>query len=307
VRILVTGGAGFIGSHVVEAFLAEGHEVAVVDNLSTGRREHVDPRAAFHACDILSPAFQEVVQSFRPEAVAHLAAQSSVKLSTADPVGDLNANGAATLVAALAAARNGARRFIYSSTGGMLYGEPEALPVREDHPLRATSAYGVSKRVGELYVDWVARSHGLEAVVLRYANVYGPRQDPNGEAGVVAIFTGRMLAGEPCTIDGDGEQQKDYVYVCDIARANVLALTKGGGESLNIGTGRGTSVNRIFGELQRATGDSTPPRHGPPREGDVRRVWLESSRARDVLGWEPQVSFEEGIARTVAWFRARHA
>lgn len=303
-KILVTGGAGFIGSHVVEAYLAAGHDVAVVDNLATGRRSNVPAGAVLHEVDIHAREVESIFAGFQPEVVNHLAAQASVKLSNLDPVFDLEVNGGGTARIAMLAAAHGARKVIYSSTGGALYGDPERLPVDESHPIRATSPYGTSKRVGEMYLEFVARTTGIDYTILRYANAYGPRQDPFGEAGVVAIFTGRMLNGEQCTIDGDGEQQKDYLYVSDIARANVLALDKAGGEAMNIGTGRGTSVNEIFRALQDATGDTTPPAFGPPRPGDVRQIWLDSSRARDILGWEPQVSLEEGIRQTVDWFRA---
>lgn len=303
-KILVTGGAGFIGSHVAEAYLAAGHEVAVIDNLATGSRSNVPGGARLHEVDIHSREVEGIFADFQPEIVNHLAAQASVKVSTTDPVFDLEVNGGGTARIALLAAAHGARKLIYSSTGGALYGDPLHLPVDESHPIQATSPYGVSKRVGELYVEFVARTTGLDYTILRYANAYGPRQDPYGEAGVVAIFTGRMLRGEPCTIDGDGEQQKDYLYVADIARANVLALDAGSGQSLNIGTGRGTSVNEIFRALQAATGSDVPPAFGPPRPGDVRNIWLDSSRAKEALSWEPQVSLDDGIRETIDWFRA---
>ncbi len=300
----MTGGAGFIGSHVVDAYVAAGHEVRVIDNLATGRRANVNAKARLHETDIHSIETEKVFAEYGPEIVNHHAAQASVKLSAADPQHDLEVNGGGTARIAFLAAKHGARKVIYSSTGGALYGDPERVPVDEEHPIRPLSAYGLSKRVGELYLDLAGRTQGLAYTILRYANAYGPRQDPHGEAGVVAIFTGKMLRGEPCTIDGDGEQEKDYVYVGDIARANVIALEKGEGEAFNIGTGRGTSVNAIFTALQRATSDTTPPLHGPPRPGDVRRIWLDSSRAARVLGWAPEVGLDEGIAQTVEWFRA---
>lgn len=297
-RILVTGGAGFIGSHVADAYVAAGHEVLVVDNLATGSRENVPRAAAFEEADILDPAFDAIVASFRPQVINHHAAQASVKVSSRDPVADLAMNGGGTARVATLCVEHGAR-MIYASTGGALYGDPERLPVDESHPIRPLSNYGLSKRVGELYVDLLQRTAGLRAVILRYANAYGPRQDPRGEAGVVAIFTGLMLAGEPCTIDGDGEQLKDYVYVGDIAHANLLALDAGDGEALNIGTGRGTSVNAIYAALARATGSTVAPRYGPPRPGDVRRIWLDASRASRVLGWRATVDLDEGLRRTV--------
>lgn len=302
-RILVTGGAGFIGSHVVDAYLDAGHEVTVVDSLVTGRRENVSHRAQFHEADILSGEFGDIVRNFAPDVVNHHAAQASVKVSTRDPIHDLAVNGGGTARVAGLAAEVGAK-LIYASTGGALYGDPETVPVPEDHPIVPLSPYGLSKRVGELYIDLAARQGGLRYTILRYANAYGPRQDPQGEAGVVAIFTARMLAGEPCTIDGDGEQQKDYVYVEDIAHANVLALNRGDGQAINIGTGRGISVNQIHATLAAAVGAATPARHGPPRAGDVYRIWLDASLAERELGWRPRLSFAEGIRRTVASLRA---
>jgi len=298
-RILVTGGAGFIASHVAEAYLAAGHEVHVADNLAKGRRENVPDGAVFHEVDILSPAFEQLMAELKPEVVNHHAAQASVKLSTLNPLGDLEANAGGTARVAEFAAANGVRKLIYASTGGALYGDPEYVPVDEGHPIRPISAYGLSKYMGELWIGLAGRTKGLDYTILRYANAFGPRQDPHGEAGVVAIFAGKLLAGEPCTIDGDGEQMKDYVYVGDIARANLLALENGSGRAMNIGTCQGRSVNAIFEALRENVGSDAPARHGPPREGDVRNIWLESSLAAGVLGWRPQVSFDDGMRLSV--------
>jgi UDP-glucose 4-epimerase len=300
VRILVTGGAGFIGSHIVEAYLAAGHEVAVVDNLATGRRANVDRRAALHEVDIHSRELEQIFASFRPEVVNHHAAQASVKIGQADPVHDLEVNGGGTARIAQLALAHGTRKLIYASSGGTVYGEPERLPVTEAHPIAPRSNYGTSKYVGELYLQLAARTAGIEYTIFRYGNAFGPRQDPHGEAGVVAIFAGLMRGAQACTIDGDGEQRKDYVYVGDIARANVLALTDGDGLVANIGTGHGITVNHIHRVLAEALGSAIEPRHGPPRPGDVRNFWLDCSRAKAGLGWEPLVSFEEGIRLTVA-------
>lgn len=299
-RILVTGGAGFIGSHIVEGYLAEGHEVAVVDNLATGRRANVDRRAALHEIDIHSRELEQVFSAFRPEVVNHHAAQASVKVGQADPVHDLEVNGGGTARIAQLAVANGARKLIYASSGGTVYGEPESLPVTEDHPIAPRSNYGTSKYAGELYVQLAARTSGIEYTIFRYGNAFGPRQDPHGEAGVVAIFAGLMRSGQPCTIDGDGEQKKDYVYVGDIARANVLALNAGNCLVANIGTGDGTTVNHIYRVLSESVGNTIEPHSGPPRPGDVRNFWLDYSRAKAALGWEPLVSFAEGIRLTVA-------
>jgi len=301
-RILLTGGAGFIGSHLGEAFLAAGHDVLIVDNLSTGRRAHLPAGAEFAEMDIRDPALEGVFERFRPEVVSHHAAQASVKISTGDPVTDLSINGGGTAWVSTLAARHGTRKIIYSSSGGTVYGNPVRLPVDEAHPLAPVSPYGTSKLVGEEYIHLAHRTAGLDYTIFRYGNVFGPRQDPLGEAGVVAIFTGLMLRGEQCTIDGDGEQRKDYLYVGDVARANLLALEKGGGLTCNIGTGEGLSVNAIFRALDAATGNRVAPRNGPPRPGDVRNFWLDWGRALDGLGWRPLVTFEEGIRATVASF-----
>jgi UDP-glucose 4-epimerase len=302
-RILVTGGAGFIGSHVVEAYLAAGHEIAVIDNLATGRRANCPEGAVLHEVDIHARETERIFADFRPEIVNHHAAQASVKVSTGDIVFDLEVNGGGTARIADLCVRNDVRKIIYSSSGGTVYGNPESLPVPESHPLRPVSPYGLSKLVGEQYLGLMHRMHGLDSTIFRYSNAFGPRQDPNGEAGVVAIFTGKMLASEQCTIDGDGEQRKDYIYVGDIARANVIALEAGSGAIVNIGTGVGISVNTIFKTLQAETGDSAEPHHGPARVGDVRDFWLENSLAGEVLGWQPEVSFEDGIRLTVASFQ----
>lgn len=299
-RILVTGGAGFIGSHLVEAFLAEGHEVAVVDNLATGRRANVPREVTLHEVDIHAREFERIVADFRPEVISHNAAQASVKVGQADPVHDLEVNGGGTARVVSLAQANGVRKIIYAASGGTVYGNPEFLPITEEHPVAPRSNYGTSKYVGELYLQLAARTSDLAFTIFRYGNAYGPRQDPHGEAGVVAIFTGLMKNGDACTIDGDGEQKKDYIYVGDIARANVLALTAGDGLVANIGTGEGISVNHIYRVLSEATGNTIEPRFGPPRAGDVRNFWLDCSRAREALGWQPTVSFEEGIHITVA-------
>ena len=299
-RILVTGGAGFIGSHIVDAYLADGHEVRVIDNLATGRRSNVPREVKLHEVDIHARETQDIFAEFQPEVVNHLAAQASVKVGNNDPVFDLEVNGGGTARIAKLAADHGARKLIYASSGGTVYGNPQALPVAESHPIAPVSNYGTSKCAGELYVELTGRTRGLDYTILRYGNAFGPRQDPHGEAGVVAIFTGLMLAGQPCTIDGDGDQKKDYIYVGDMARANILALTKGGGGTYNIGTGEGTTVNHIWQTLSDATGNTLEAAHGAPRPGDVRNFWLDCSRAKADLGWESQTSFEEGVRLTVA-------
>ena len=301
-RILVTGGAGFIGSHIVEAYLAAGHEVAVVDNLATGRRANVPRDAQLHEVDIHAREFERILAEFRPEVVSHHAAQASVKVGQTDPVHDLEVNGGGTARVMSLAVANGVRKVIYAASGGTVYGNPQSLPITEEHPVAPRSNYGNSKYVGELYVQLAARTSDITFTIFRYGNAFGPRQDPHGEAGVVAIFTGLMKGGQPCTIDGDGEQRKDYLYVGDIARANTLALTGGDGLVANIGTGVGITVNHIFKTLSDATGNTIDPRFGPPRPGDVRDFWLDCSRAKSAIGWEPTTTFEEGIQLTVESF-----
>ncbi len=302
-RILVTGGAGFIGSHVVDLLLERGHEVAVVDNLSTGRRENVNPQADFFLVDIGSPDLATVFDAVRPQAVVHLAAQASVPASVADPARDAAVNILGSVNLLQQSVRVGVDKFVYVSTGGALYGEPQYLPCDENHPIMPLSPYGVSKHTVEHYLYFYRQVHGLAYTVLRLANVYGPRQDPFGEAGVVAIFTQRMLDGEQVVIYGSGEQERDFVFVVDCARAALLALSRGDGEAYNIGCGQGTTINALFAMMKSITGYAREPRYDPPRPGDVFRSFLNADKARRELGWEPSVSLEEGLRHTVAHFR----
>jgi len=302
-NVLVTGGAGFIGSHVVDALLAAGHEVAIVDDLSTGKRENVNAAARLHVVDIRSAELDGVIGEVRPEAVCHLAARANVRESMEKPLlyADVNVLGSLNLLECCR--KHGVRKVIYSSTGGAIYGEPQFLPTTEEHPVRPLDPYGASKHHVEHYLELYRANYGLQFTSLRYANVYGPRQDPFGEAGVVAIFCQRMLAGGQPVINGTGEQERDYCSVLDIARANLLALDKGDGGTYNIGTGAGTSVNRIFGLLAGLTGFAGAEVHGPAKLGEVFRIYLDASRARQELGWEPRVGLEEGLEGTVGWFR----
>lgn len=303
-KILVTGGAGFIGSHVVDLYLEHGHEVVVVDDLSTGRLSNLNPAATFYEMDIRSPALADVFEAERPDIVNHHAAQMDVRRSVADPIFDADVNILGSLNLLECARRYGVQRFVYISTGGAVYGEPRYLPCDEEHPIHPICQYGASKHTVEHYLYMYQVNYGLPYTVLRYPNVYGPRQDPQGEAGVVAIFIGRMLANENVTINGDGEQERDFVYVADCARANLLALEDvGPAEVYNLGSGRGTTVNQIFAALREVIGYQKPPHHGPPKLGETRRIYLEAIRARERLGWAPQVSLEEGLARTVEFFR----
>lgn len=303
-RILVTGGAGFIGSHVVDALVEAGHEVAIADNLSTGDRAWVHPRARLHVVDVRSARLARVFERERPEVVAHLAAQAAVSRSVADPEFDAKVNVMGGLRLLRLCQRFGVRRVIYSSSGGAGYGDTEVIPTPEDHPTQPASPYGASKVAFELYLAAWGAIHGMSGISLRYANIYGPRQNPLGEAGVVAIFCHRLLAGEPPIINGDGEQTRDFVYVGDVAAANLLALARPDVTGpVNVGTGRETSVNTIYRELARAAGATDPAGRGPARPGEQRRSCLDPDRARQRLGWVPRVSLEEGLARTYDFFR----
>lgn len=303
--MLVTGGAGFIGSHVVDAYLAAGWDVAVIDTLTTGRADYVDPRARLYRVDVASPDVAEVFQQERPEILNHHAAQASVSRSVKEPVEDGRVNVLGFINLLQHALRAGVRKVVYASTGGALYGEPDRIPAGEDHPVRPLSPYGTSKYVGELYLGLYRRLGGLRSFILRYANVYGPRQDPYGEAGVVAIFAAAMLAGRGPTIFGDGTQTRDFVYVEDVARANLLATETDAEGAVNVGTGIETSIKEIHDRLAALTRHASAPIYGPPREGDVYRIALDAARAARMLGWRPQVDLQTGLQRTAEWFSAR--
>ena len=303
-RVLVTGGAGFIGSHVVDRLLAAGHAVDVVDNLSTGRCAQVNPAARLHVCDIRSRALDDAFAAARPEAVVHAAAQTAVGRSVADPLFDASVNVLGTLAVLEAARRARVGRAVFTSSGGAGYGDTDVLPTPEEHPARPASPYGVAKIAGELYLDCWAGLTGGRALALRLANVYGPRQDPRGEAGVVAIFAARLVAGEECVVNGDGEQTRDYVYVEDVADAVARGIAYPDVSGvLNIGTGVATSVNELHRRLGRIAGVARAPRHGPARPGEQRRSVLDATRAKTQLGWTAATPLDEGLQRTVAWFR----
>ena len=305
-RALVTGGAGFIGSHVVDAYIEAGLDVAIIDNLSTGARANLNPAARLYEVDIRDGAeVDRVFAAERPEVVSHQAAQASVNGSMADPPRDASINVLGSLNVLEAARKHGVRKVIYAATGGAAVGEPKYLPVDEDHPVAPLSPYGASKHAVEHYVALYQQTFGLDTTILRYTNIYGPRQDPRGEAGVIAIFAGLMLTGGRPIVNGTGEQERDYVYVGDVARANLLALSKGGGRMINIGTGVGTSVNHLFDMLAELTGYGEPRQHGPALSGEVFRIYVTNDRARDELGWQPTVKLDEGLRLTVESIRAK--
>jgi UDP-glucose 4-epimerase len=301
-KTLVTGGAGFIGSHLVDALVAQGDDVAIVDNLATGKREYVSSLARFYEVDICSPRVREVIEAERPEVVFHQAAQASVKVSTDDPIHDAQVNVVGLLTVLEACVSAGARKVVFASSGAT-YGNPDYLPIDENHPQRPGSPYGISKMVAEHYLRYYAADRGLQFTALRYGNVYGPRQDPYGEAGVVAIFTNQLLAGEVPVIHWDGEQVRDYVYVEDVARANLLAAHKGDGRCYSIGTEIGTSVNEIYRMICEVLECAVTPRHGDRRAGDLRAARFDASLARSELGWEPAVPLPDGLRRTSAFFK----
>lgn len=304
-RALVTGGAGFIGSHLVDALVAEGHETTVLDNLVRGARERVPAAARFVELDVEDPGLHSVIADGAFDAVFHLAAQIDVRVSMQDPLTDARANVLGTVNLLQAVSRAGVARTVFASSGGTVYGDTDILPTPEGHRCAPESAYGASKLAGELYGDMFRRIGGMSFVALRYGNVYGPRQDPHGEAGVVAIFASRLLRGEPAIINGDGKQTRDYVYVDDVVRANLAAARCDATGPLNIGTAVATDVNRLHALLAAASGSTLSPVHGPAKPGEQRGSALAVDRARAELGWSPVVDLGEGLRRTVESFRAR--
>lgn len=300
---LVTGGAGFIGSHMVDRLLELDYKVVVMDDLSTGKIKNLTSAAVFHHTDITKPAMTEIMQREQPDLVFHMAAQTSVTESTKNPIDDTNANVLGTLRVLEASRRAGVEKIIYSASGGTLYGNPDIVPCLDDTPVAPTSPYGMSKWVAEQYLDFYYRQYRLNYTSLRYGNVYGPRQDPHGEAGVVAIFSQAMLEGKQPSIFGDGTQERDFVSVFDVVDANIEAIDRGDGKAMNIATGEATSVNRIFEILRSITGYKWSPIHAPQRAGEVYRIALDCTRAAQELDWSPKISLEDGLQITVDYFR----
>ena len=305
-KVLVTGGAGFIGSHVCDAFVRAGHEVIALDNLSSGKKENLDPRVRLEVADIRGPEAAQLIRAERPQVMCHLAAQMDVRRSVEDPRFDAEANILGFLNLLEAARGAGVQKVVFSSTGGAIYGEQDVFPAPESHATRPVSPYGVSKAAGELYLGYYQAQYGMKFVALRYANVYGPRQNPHGEAGVVAIFCKRLLANQECTIYGEGKQTRDFVYVEDVARANQLAVEKDVTGAINIGTGRETDINRLYTLLSEASGAPRPATHAPGKPGEQLRSCVDNALAQKSLGWRPSVELADGLRRTMDYFR-QHA
>ena len=306
-RILVTGGAGFIGSNVVDAYVEAGHEVAVVDNLTTGKRENLNPKAGFFEADIRDKAkLTQVISGFSPAVINHHAAQIDVRRSVEDPVYNAEVNEIGTLNLLGAAVKSKVKKIIFSSTGGALYGEvAKKSGAHEGHPQEPISPYAITKRAAEMYLHAYKVNHGLNYTVLRYGNVYGPRQDPLGEAGVIAIFCGKMLEGHQPTIFGDGNQLRDYVYVGDVAEVNLIVLEKGDGAIFNVGTGKGTSVNDLFGALSSVMKFEGPAVYAPARTGELFRSVLNCKKIRKEMGWKAKASIKKGLRLTLNWYKGK--
>ncbi|MDP2605109.1 MAG: NAD-dependent epimerase/dehydratase family protein [Deltaproteobacteria bacterium] len=306
-KVLVTGGAGFIASHIVDAYVERGHEVFIFDDLSTGQRTNLNPKATFLEVDIADAKAVKLIAQIKPDVLNHHAAQMDVRHSVADPQFDARVN-ILGFINLLEACKNaGTKKVIFASSGGAVYGEQDIFPAPEEHPTRPSSPYGVSKRTGELYLSYYQQAFGLPYIALRYANVYGPRQSNKGEAGVVAIFISLLLAGKVPVINGDGKQTRDYVYVGDVAAASVAALESPFVGEINIGTGVETDVVTLFQSLRQGAGSKFEASHGPAKIGEQRRSCLAAQRAADIFGWRPQVSLREGLERTIAYYRGNVA
>jgi len=303
-KILVTGGAGFIGSNVADAYIAAGHEAAIIDNLTTGRKENLNPKAKFYDVDVRDTRLLEVVAEFAPDIINHHAAQIDVRKSVSDPIYNAQVNEIGTLNLLDAAIKCKVKKIIFSSTGGALYGEvSKKSGADENHPQEPISPYAITKRAVEMYLYAYWKLYGLNFTVLRYGNVYGPRQDPLGEAGVIAIFCGKMLKGEQPFIFGDGNQLRDYVYVGDIAEANLIALEKGDNQIFNIGTGKGVSVNELFGCLKEIMKFEKEAIYAPARAGELFRSVLNAKKIKKELGWKPKLGIKKGLKLTLKWYK----
>lgn len=301
-RILVTGGAGFIGSNIVDAYVEAGHDVVVIDNLSSGKEENVNPKATLYRLDIRSPEVDLVFEKEKPDVVNHHAAQIDVRKSVENPSFDADVNVIGMLNLLQSCVKHGTKKIIFASSGGAIYGDPDILPADEFSSLKPLAPYGASKIAGEYYISCYGALYGLKYTNLRYGNVYGPRQDPHGEAGVIAIFCQSMLNDKEVKIFGTGEQLRDYVYVGDVVKANLLALEKGNNQSINIGTAAGTSVNELFAILKSITGYRKDAVYYSPRQGELDRTYLTNEKAFEVLGWKPKIDIKRGLELTAEYF-----
>ncbi len=305
-RILVTGGAGFIGSHVADAMIEAGHEIHVMDDLSGGFRGNIPAAATLHECDIRSDEAAAVVSSGGYDVMVHLAAQMDVRRSVSDPRFDADVNIGGILNLLEAGRKSGLKKVIFSSTGGAIYGDPEFVPQSETHPLNPVSPYGITKLTTEKYLYYYWKEYGLDYISLRYGNIFGPRQNPHGEGGVVAIFCNKLLANEQAVIYGDGEQTRDYTFVRDVVQANLAALKSDSTGIYNVGTGIETSVNQLFRILRDEANSTMPEKHAPGRPGEQQRSVIDGSLAEKVLGFRPQYSIEEGLKLTFDWFKQKN-
>jgi len=302
-KILVTGGAGFIGSHVADAYIKAGHKVVIIDDLSMGSRKNINPKAKFYKGDIRDKKIRKIIKKERIEIINHHAAQISVPDSVKNPLKDMEINIKGILNLLEAAAENRIKKFIFISSGGTVYGTPKKFPVTEKESIKPENPYGISKAAGENYVKFYSARHGFKYTILRYSNVYGPRQIPHGEAGVVSIFITSILKNIRPVIFGGGKCVRDYIFAGDVARANVAALKKGNNDAFNIGTGRPTNVKRLFSAIKKVTGYKKQARKGPFREGDIPVNYLDTKKAKRVLKWRPRISLSEGIEETYKYFK----
>ena len=302
-KILITGGAGFIASNIADRYIQLGHSVVIVDNMVTGQKENIPSEATFYVMDICDSALKDVFEKERPDIVSHHAAQMDVRKSVADPAYDANVNILGSINLLQNCVKYGVRKFIFASTGGAIYGEQEYFPADEKHVTQPLSPYGITKLACEKYLYFYKTTHGLDYTILRYANVYGPRQNPHGEAGVVAIFCQRMLRGEQPFVNGEGTQTRDYVFVGDVVKANELALHGGSGKIYNIGTGVETDVNTLFDKIAALMDHKVERKHREAQPGEQMRSVLDASLIRRELGWQPSVTLDEGLRQTVEFFR----
>jgi UDP-glucose 4-epimerase len=302
-KILITGGAGFIGSNVADGFIQEGHQLTIVDNLSTGKESNINEKANFFKADIRSVVMDKIFEKTKPDVLCHHAAQIDVRKSTADPIFDADVNIIGSLNLINACVKHKVKKVIFASTGGAIYGEQEYFPADENHPPNPLSPYGVAKLTIEKYLYFYRQTHGIDFISLRYSNVYGPRQNPLGEAGVVAIFTERLLTDKEAIINGDGTQTRDFLFVKDVVNSNLLALNYPQSDIFNIGTGIETDINRIFRILKEKTGSKQKELNGPAMPGEQQRSVLDCSKAEKLLGWKPKHNLEEGITKTVEFYQ----